>query len=100
MPQRLRAETANSVGDIALTGNSELEGTITDERTGAPIANADLRVNGTDLATKSDAQGHYGFAGLSPNPIDIVATVAGLPANSRIQEDRCWEKYAASSFAT
>jgi hypothetical protein len=75
--QRLQAETANSVGDIALTGNSELEGTITDRRTGAPIANADIRVNGTDLAAKTDAAGHYHFAELSPNPIDVMITVEG-----------------------
>jgi protocatechuate 3,4-dioxygenase beta subunit len=47
-----------------------LTGTVTDSKTGLPVAGAAVLVNGTKMAT-SDNRGHYTIKGLKPGQVTI-----------------------------
>ena len=75
--QRLRGGPANPIGDIALAGNSEVQGTVTAEGNGTPVAGADVRIQGTTVAAKTDHAGHYCLSGLPPGQFEMAIDAPG-----------------------
>ena len=77
LTQRLRREAPNQIGDIALAGNSEVEGTVVSEGSGRPVAHADVRITGTAVAARTDDAGHYCLSGLPPGQFDLAIEAPG-----------------------
>lgn len=77
LTQRLRRDSPNPIGDIALAGNSTLEGTVVSEGSGRPVARADVRIPRTAVAARTDDAGHYSLSGLSPGQFDLAVEAPG-----------------------
>lgn len=79
--QRLRPVSGNApnhpLGDVALAGNSEVQGTVVSEGSGEPVAQAEVRIPGTTVAAITDADGHYCLSGLPPGQFDLAVAAAG-----------------------
>jgi hypothetical protein len=79
--QELPSDTATALGNVVLTGNSQLEGTVVREGSRTPIAGVEVRVPGTNLTVKSDATGRFRFTGLVPGTVELaVGTDGYLPS--------------------
>lgn len=74
-----------SQGGLALAGTSGgMAGTVTDSKTGAPIAGVRLRASSPSQAatTTTDAKGHYLFFSLQPDDYTITAVKDGYATQS------------------
>ena len=77
LSQRVRHDAPNPIGDIALAGNSEVEGTVVAESNGRPVKQAEVRVPGTAVATRTDDTGHYYLSGLPPGQFELAVEAPG-----------------------
>jgi hypothetical protein len=77
LTQRLQRDAPNRLGDVALAGNSEVEGTVVAEASGKPVARADVRIDGTAVVARTDDAGHYCLSGLPPGQFDLSIDAPG-----------------------
>jgi hypothetical protein len=73
---------ANVVLRIAPPGSGALtsafSGQVTNTATAAPVAGAEIRVAGTNLATTTDGTGHFTLAGIDSLELTLAATATGF----------------------
>ena len=62
---------------------AEIVGRVTDAETRMPIANASVRVLNDDLATKTDARGHFAFSDLTAGAYTLAITHIAYQAGQR-----------------
>ena len=62
---------------------AEIAGRVIDAETRAPIANASVRVLNADLATKTDARGHFAFSDLTAGAYTLAITHIAYQAGQR-----------------
>jgi hypothetical protein len=77
LSQRLARDLPCPLGDVALAGNSEVEGTVVRAGSDRPVAHANVRINGTAVATRSDDAGHFCLSGLPPGQFDLAVDAPG-----------------------
>src|SRR5262245_38277092 len=58
-----------------------VSGTVTEK--GSPLAEIDVRIEGTDLKTRTDAQGKFAIVGVPPGEYTVRATRVGYLAGSK-----------------
>jgi hypothetical protein len=75
--QRLQHEAPTQIGDIALAGNGEVQGTVVSEGSQRPVVHADVRLHGTAVAARTDDSGHYCLSGLPPGQFDLAIEAPG-----------------------
>lgn len=72
----------DSVVEIKLLGDAKLRGTLIDQVTRQPIANAELKIADTILTTKTNADGAFLFDGPRSGPAKIEINAKGYPSQS------------------
>ncbi len=75
--QRLQQDSRDRIGDVALAGNSDVEGTVVTEGSERPVAHADVRLNGTAVEARTDEAGHYFLSGLPPGAFELAVEAPG-----------------------
>ena len=68
---------------LALAQKGNIEGTVTDAKTGDPLPGVNIIVKGTYKGAATDIKGHYVIYGLSPGDYDVEAQMIGYTKQLR-----------------
>jgi len=66
-----------------LSMKTVLKGRISEQGTNRALSGADISIRGTNIKTKTDAQGYYRFDGISPGTIKITISKQGYVTQER-----------------
>ncbi len=69
--QAKKSDTKDKTADTKAT-TMQLAGTISDEVSGESLVGVEVKIEGTDLKTYTDFDGHFSFDGVKPGEYKIV----------------------------
>ena len=79
-PQCLCSKSATEVSTPPLTG--KISGVITDDATGAPLANATVTIVGTSSTAATNDDGYYVMTNIAPGSNDVKAELTGYASET------------------
>lgn len=76
-----KSETQNETSSEVMSG-SELNGCIIDSKSLETLVGVEVRIEGTNLKTYTDFDGHFSFGNLKPDKYKIVASYISYEKNT------------------